>query len=379
MKIGINGQKLLVKDPAGPERYTYNLINALAKIDRDNEYSIYFDGAPDKNYFSQLTYSNSSFKPVTVSSKLSWTQSGLSKELKSNPVDVFFTPVHTMPIFRKKKLKVVGMIHGLEYKFSKSKNIIKKLLLGRPEEYLAKKSHALIVPTEATKNEILSRGWISKDNPKISVVHEGVSDIFYKRDAEEMQQVRKKYDIGDSRYLLFVSTIQPRKNIPIMIQGYAEALRKNPDLADTKLVVVGKPGWSYEESYDAPKKFNIEKNVMFPGFLPDSDLPPLFSGAEAFISISLEEGFGLPLLEAMACETPALVSDIPAFKEVGGDFPLYVKPTDYEEIGNSIALIFHGGYTKERVGGAKERAKNFTWEKTAEKTLSVIQKVAENI
>ena len=163
-----------------------------------------------------------------------------------------------------------------------------------------------------------------------------------------------------------------------MIQGYAEALKKNPDLSDTHLLIVGKKGWGAEESYNAPKKFGVEKNVLFPGFLPDEDLASLFSGAEAFISISLEEGFGLPLLEAMACETPALVSDIPAFKEVGGEFPLYVKPNDYEEIGNSIALIFHGGYKPERIYGAKLRAQEFTWDRTAQKTLEIIQQVAEN-
>ena len=379
MKIGINGQRLLVQDPAGPERYTYNLINALAKIDRDNEYRVYFNGEPGKDYFPKLTYSNNSFKPVVVKSRVSWTQSGLAKELKRNPVDVFFTPVHTMPIYRNKKLKVVGMIHGLEYKFvSKSVSFLKRLTLGKPEEYLAKKSHALIVPTLATKNEIIKREWIEKDDPKISIVHEGAGENFYKREAEEISAVRKKYGLGEKRYILFVSTIQPRKNIPVMVQGYAEALKKNPDLADTHLLIVGKKGWDAEESYNAPKKFGVEANVLFPGFLSDDDLASLFSGAEAFISVSLEEGFGLPLLEAMACETPALVSDIPAFKEVGGEFPLYVKPNDYEEIGNSIALIFHGGYKPERIYGAKLRAQEFTWDRTAQKTLEIIQKVAEN-
>ena len=379
MKIGINGQRLLVQDPAGPERYTYNLINALAKLDRDNEYKIYFSGEPGKDYFSKLTYSNNSFKPVVVKSRVSWTQYGLAKELRRNPVDVFFTPVHTMPIYRNRKLKVVGMIHGLEYKFVKaSLNPIKKLLLGKPEEYLAKRAHALIVPTEATKKEIIKRGWVKGADSKISIVHEGVGDNFYKRDPEEITAVRKKYDLGDKRYILFVSTIQPRKNIPLMVQGYAEALRKNPNLSDTHLLIVGKTGWSSEESYNAPKKFGVEKNVLFPGFLPDEDLASLFSGAEAFISISLEEGFGLPLLEAMACETPALVSDIPAFKEVGGEFPLYVNPQDYEEIGNSIALIFHGGYKPERIYGAKLRSQEFTWDRTAQKTLEIIQQVAEN-
>ncbi|GIW69608.1 MAG: hypothetical protein KatS3mg101_0355 [Patescibacteria group bacterium] len=105
MRIGINGQRLLVKDPAGPERYTYNLINALAKIDHDNEYRIYFQEIPDKEYFSRLTYSNSSFKAVFVKSKISWTQVGLAIELKKNPRRSFFHSSSYNAHTQKQKLK----------------------------------------------------------------------------------------------------------------------------------------------------------------------------------------------------------------------------------------------------------------------------------
>ncbi len=378
MRIGINGQRLLVKDPAGPERYTHNLINALARIDHDNEYRIYFQGVPEKEYFSRLVYSNNSFRAVALESPISWTQVGLAKELLKNPVDLLFTPVHTMPIFRKSNLKVVGMIHGLEYKYSKTKNIFKKILLGKPEMYLAKNSTALIVPTQATKNEILRREWVKESENKITVIHEGVSDCFYKRDLQEISAIRKKYNLQNFRYLLFVSTIQPRKNIPSMVAAYAEAVRLDPTLSDTRLLVVGKTGWDTEESFNAPRKYGVEKNVLFLGFLPDEDLPALFSGAVAFISLSLEEGFGLPLLEAMACETPALVSSIPAFKEVGGEFPVYVNPTDVRGFAKAIIKAFSGKYEMERVYGAKLRAREFTWDRTAQKTLEVFQKVVEN-
>ncbi|GIW69605.1 MAG: hypothetical protein KatS3mg101_0352 [Patescibacteria group bacterium] len=143
-------------------------------------------------------------------------------------------------------------------------------------------------------------------------------------------------------------------------------------------MIVGKTGWDTEESFSAPRKFNVEKNVLFLGFLPDEDLPPLFSGAVAFISLSLEEGFGLPLLEAMACETPALVSSIPAFKEVGGEFPIYVNPVDVKGFAKAILKAFSGKYEPERVYGAKLRSQEFTWDRTAQKTLGVFQKVIEN-
>lgn len=380
MKIGINGQMLLIDQPAGPEKYTYNLINSLAKIDHENQYVLFFNKNPGKDYFDKLTYYNSSFTSVLVESKISWTQVGLARELHKRPIDLFFTAVHTMPIFKPQKLKIVGMIHGLEYRFSKKTlNPIKNWLLGKPEWYLTKYSDALIVPTSSVKDEIVKKGWLDRDNPKISVINEGVSDIFYKRDETEVSNIRKKYNLGNSRYLLYVSTIQPRKNIPGMVAAYADAINKNPDLKDTKMLIVGKAGWDYEESLNSPKKYNVEKNVLFLGRLPDEELPPLFSGALGYINVSLEEGFGLPLLEAMACETPTLVSNLACFKEIGEELPLYVRPTDIDEISNSIALLFHGGYKKEKISPAKARAQKFTWINSAQKTLDVFKQVAKNL
>ncbi len=379
MKIGINGQRLLSKDPAGPEKYTYNLINALAKIDRSNQYVIFFTSEPDAEYFKKLTYSNAQFTYKTIPKKYSWTQYSLAKELLRNPIDIFFTPVHTMPIIHSKTMKVVGMIHGLEYKFSHGfKNPIKRMLINKPEKYLCKHSDELIVPTLATKLEIVKRKWIKDPDKKIAIIPEGVNDAFYKRDSQEISEVRIKYNLGENPYLLFVSTIQPRKNIPATIEAFSKMLKSRPDLLSTKLVIVGKSGWDTEASFEAPKKYGVEHNVLFLGRAPDADLPPLFSGAAGFVNLSLEEGFGLPLLEAMACQTPALVSNIPAFKEVGGPYPLYANPVDTDEISKNMSKLLDGSYETESIKGALERAENFTWDKTAERTLSVFQKAVEN-
>ncbi|HSX38996.1 MAG TPA: glycosyltransferase family 1 protein [Candidatus Saccharimonadales bacterium] len=364
-KIGINGERLLIKEPAGPENYIYNIINALAKIDSANEYTIYLTKNPESDYFNKLTNANSKFKFKVIKSSLSWTQSGLALELHKNPVDIFFTAVHTMPIFHSKKTKFVAMIHGLEYKYQKGN----EFLLEGPTRYTVKHSDLVIVPSDFTLAEILNKKWkVSPD--KIKVVPEGVGENFYKRHSLEIAPILDKYRLKTRNYLLYVSTIQPRKNLPKLIEAFSLIVKKDPTL---KLAVSGKLGWGYEESLAAPRKFGIEDNVIFLQRTTDEDLPALFSGALMYVSTSFEEGFGLTLLEAMACETPCLVSDIPSFKALGENLVSYVDPNAVSSIKIGIEQLTQNYPTIEFLQKAAEHAKNYTWEKTAKATLDFIQ------
>ncbi len=362
MKIGINGQRLLIENPAGPEIYTYNIINALAKIDHDNMYVIYFDKSPTPQYFAALTKSNHCFSYKVVRPFVSWTQISLALELLLHPVDVFFTAVHTMPIVHLPQAKIVAMIHGLEYKYN---SIVKS---AWPLWYTALFSTKIIVPSQYTKTQLLQKRWGVKEN-KLAIISEGVDDKFYKRPQTEINQVTAKYNISDTPYLLFVSTIQPRKNLPKLVEGFSMFAKNNPKF---KLCISGKLGWNYEESITSPKKFGVEDSVLFLGRTSDSELPALLSGATAFVSTSLEEGFGLPLLEALACETPCLVSDIDAFKALGKAFVMYVDPHDSLAIAESLQKVcetVHDDSLKQ----ARDYAKNLTWENSAKETLTVFK------
>jgi len=214
MKIGLNGQVIQISNPAGPEVYTINLFKNLARLDSENDYTIYLDKTPSKEFFNEITGGNPKFSFKVLEGEKLWTQRYLAKELIKNPVDVFFTAVHTIPMIITGKTKFVVMIHGLEYKFTKGfKNPLKKLKIERPIRYAAKHSDKIIVPSKATKDEILKRRWGIKDE-KIKIVYEGVSEEFYERTGDEIKKIREKYDLKDSPYLLFVSTIKPRKNLP---------------------------------------------------------------------------------------------------------------------------------------------------------------------
>jgi glycosyltransferase involved in cell wall biosynthesis len=283
----------------------------------ENEYFIYTTRKPEKDLENKIKQGNEKFHFKEIEYRKLWTQYGLAKELIKNPVDVFFTAIHSIPMIRSSKTKFVVMIHGLEYQYTSGyKNPLNRFFIERPIRYAIKHSDKIITPSLATKKEILKRNW-NVDEKKIEVVYEGVSEEFYPKSEEEIDKIRKKYEIGKNPYLLFVSTLQPRKNIPNMVRAFCQFISENKDMKNTLLLIIGKKGWDYEESLEAPQKYGVEKNVKFLGRIPEEDLPILYSGAKWYINVSFEEGFGLPLLESMACGIPSVVSNIPAHKEVG--------------------------------------------------------------
>jgi glycosyltransferase involved in cell wall biosynthesis len=374
MKIGLNGQVIQISNPAGPEVYTINLFKNLARLDSENDYTIYLDRTPSKEFFNEITGGNPKFSFKVLEGEKLWTQHYLAKELIKNPVDVFFTAVHTIPMIRTGKTKFVVMIHGLEYKFTKGfKNPMKKLKIERPIRYAAKHSDKIIVPSKATKDEILKRRWGIKDE-KIKIVYEGVSEEFYERTGDEIKKIREKYDLKDSPYLLFVSTIQPRKNLPSTIRAFSQFINENPEMKNTLLLIAGKNGWDYQESLEAPDKFGITENVKFIGRVPQEDLPALYSGSKGYINISYDEGFGLPLLESMACGIWSVVSDIPAHREVGGSLPIYADPYNIENIKDGIFKIMTSDFDKNLL---LDRAAGFSWKRTAEKTLEILKETSK--
>ena len=373
MRIGLNGQKLLIKELAGPEVYTFNTYKAFTKLDQENEYVVYFEKKPSKEFWLSLSNHNSNFSYKVLPKNISWTHINLAIELFKNPIDVYFAANHTLPFFRPRKTKFVSMIHGLEYKVNKQfyKNPLKLLIHPLLIWFVLFYSKVIIVPSKAVKKALSNGRWLFVRNNKIRIIHEGVDASFHKRSESEIKEVRKTYELGKHPYLFFVSTIQPRKNIPRMVEAFSRVLRENTDLKDVLLVISGKKGWLFEESLESPAKFGVKENVRFLGFTPNEDLPILFSGSKYFISCSLEEGFGIPLLQAMACEKVGIVSDIPAFKELGRDLPFYVNPKNIESIKNGMVKALTTPIDKNRELKAKEISKYYTWEKGAQKLITI--------
>jgi len=203
-----------------------------------------------------------------------------------------------------------------------------------------------------------------------------------------MDEIRNKYGIR-GEYILFVGTLQPRKNIVRLIEAFAfvchpelvsgSQSKRDSDLRqnDIQLVIVGKKGWLFDEILKAPKKFGIEDKVKFLDFVADEDLPLFYKNALCFVLPSLYEGFGLPILEAMQYGCPVITSNVSSLPEAGGDAALYVNPLDVDDIVKNLELIIQNSELRNKLKKkGYEQVKKFSWEKTARETLRVLEEVA---
>jgi glycosyltransferase involved in cell wall biosynthesis len=395
MKIGLVGQNLLIDKPAGVEKYIYYIFHNLAKIDKTNEYTVYLPKTPEESWWKTLTNSNEHFKykviPYSTKPFVSWTQMLLAQELYKNPIDVIFYPFDTISgllnFFMPKQFNPVCMIHDFGYiKTKEYRNPIIRLIHFFTIYYVIVFSKKLIVPANSVKETALKMyptfGDVLYKKDKMEVVVEGLNPYFTEtnkpKGAKTIKELRNKYGIEDNPYLYFVSTIQPRKNIPIMIEAFSKVIKENPKHKDVQMVLTGKYGWHYNESLEAPKKFKIEDNVKFIGRTSDEEVATLMKNAQAFINISIEEGFGLPALEAMSCKTPMILSDIDVYKELARDYAIYVDPLNVENIKEGILAALEDNYPKNAIEMAKKLSEKYTWEKAAQKTLEVFTKTLNN-
>lgn len=370
MKIGLNGQNLFTNQPAGPEVFTYNLYKNIAQTDKENEYTVYLTKTPSPQEWGELTLGNQKFKFKVLSKFPSWTQVSLALELFINKVDTYFTPVHTIPGIHPPTTKIVSMIHGIEYDQNKNLKGLNKIIHPLILWWVIKFSNRLIVPSKATFESIKSLNWPFINTNKIHIIHEGVSNIFTRKDENEVKNTLQKFNIDpNTKYFFMLSTIQPRKNYPKSIEAFSKFVKSANEYENFKLIIAGKKGWEYKETLESPQKFGVQDNVIFLDHVETQDLPALFSGSQAFVSFSLQEGFGLPLIEALACQTKALVSNISAFKEIGEEFPIYCDTQNTDEMVEGFEKILKHDVDFEKL---RIHLQKFTWNKTAQSVISLL-------
>jgi len=236
---------------------------------------------------------------------------------------------------------------------------------------VARTTHVL-ADSAATKNDLVELYRASPD--KITVLYGGVDARFAPvRDPEQLAAVRAKYNIGLNPFILGLGTIQPRKNYKRLIQAFA-ALRS--PRSTLRLVIVGGKGWLYDDVFAEVKHLGLEGCVLFPGFVDDDDLPVLYSAAEVLAFPSIYEGFGLPILEAMACGTPVVTSVTSSLPELAGDAALLIEPTDVGAIAAALHRVLQEADLRRKlIAAGFEQASKFSWEKAAAQLLEIYERV----
>jgi len=228
----------------------------------------------------------------------------------------------------------------------------------------------IISDSENSKKDLVSVFNISPE--KVNVIPFGIADEFFrKRDDTLKKKIRAKYSVGD-RFILNVGTLHPRKNIERICLAYKK-LREGKNISH-KLVIVGRGGWSYKKFFNLPERLELTDEIIFLGNVPQEDLPVLYNSAEVFLYPSLYEGFGLPVLEAMACGIPVVTSNTSSLPEVAGGAAILVDPYNVNEIVSALYdLLTDKNLQRDMVDKGLERARKFSWDRTAKDTRAVYQ------
>jgi glycosyltransferase involved in cell wall biosynthesis len=231
--------------------------------------------------------------------------------------------------------------------------------------YCRRADHIIAV-SETTRQDIISAYHLSPE--KVTVIHEAAAPHFRPQSAEAQRRVRQTYGLPD-RYLLYVGTIEPRKNLERLLDAWAPLYQADDC---PPLVIVGRRGWLSDGFFAALEASPVQDGVMLTGYVPDADLPALYSAATAFVFPSLYEGFGLPPLEAMACGTPVICANVSSMPEVVGDAALLVDPEDALSIRQALRRITHDADLADELRArGTSRAAAFSWTRVAEETMAV--------
>jgi len=307
-----------------------------------------------------------------------WTQIGLPFHLflKREKIDIFFSPGHYAPRFS----PVPTVISIMDLAFLHFPDYFTKKDLAQLKSwtsYSIKKAKAVLAISQSSKDDIIKLYGIPDD--KVQVTYLGIKDgTSLTPHIYPMQELQTKYGIS-KEFVLFVGTLQPRKNIVRLIEAFSTLLKKESfNKSDLQLVIVGKKGWQYEPILEAPKKFGVEERVKFLNFVPDDELILLYKNALCFAWPSLYEGFGLPILEAMKMGCPVITSNVSSMPEAGGDAAIYVDPTSTEDIAKKLDQVLSDSKLRqELIEKGRKQVLKFDWENTARETLSVLEKVAK--
>lgn len=388
MKIWIDGYEANVPQRLGSSQVAFELINHLEKIDHQNDYAILLPSTPMEDL--PKTREGWHYK-ICKPNKL-WTRIALPLALyttRQKP-DLFFSPTHYIPRFS--PVKTIVTIFDLS--FIHFPEMFKKQDLWQLKnwtKFSILNSNHIVTISNFSKKDIMEqyKEQYKIDNKKITVTYPGYdSDVFIPiKDKHKIEKIKEKYKVGND-YIIYIGTIQPRKNLVNLIEAFSTVINQGVylphlgNLSKLQLVIVGKTtgpgrkGWKYEDILNRPSELGIENRVRFTGYLPKKELPLLLSGAAAFILPSLWEGFGIPVVEAMACGIPVIVSNVSSLPEVVGKAGLFIDPYSLTEIEQAIRTILTDKKLHTKLSYASlAQAKKFSWEKMAREVLKVFEEV----
>jgi glycosyltransferase involved in cell wall biosynthesis len=341
----------------------------LLRIDRENKYIVFYN---DPSHLGRFPAAKEIVLPGKQPVARLWREHvALPLACRRERVDILHCPKSAIPYFA--PCPTVVTLHDLiPLKHPETEKFAAQMYWRLQIPIAARRSNFIITDSEHARQEILADFGLPPE--KVKAIMLGFDPrMSNRREAASGEAIRTKYGLP-SDYLLYVGTIQPRKNLDTLIQAFNH-LKRNGSTG-LKLVIVGRKGWLYERLFAGIKESNLESEIIFTGFVPDEELPYIYDCARVFVYLSLFEGFGLPPLEAMACGVPVITSDTTSLPEVVGDAGITVPPTDVAAVEDALMRVLTDPALAARMRDTGlSRAQLFSWEAAARETLDVYRTI----
>lgn len=367
MRIGIDA-RLVYYSKAGIGQYIIHLSKNLAKLQTPEENFLLLQSRKDKTKIIK----NNNFSRISL-----WTpshhrveQTAIRFETATLGLDLLHSPDFIPPF--KRNYKSVITVHDLAFLLYPQFMTKESARYYGQIDQAVKNTDHIIAVSQATKNDLIKLLGVPQE--KITVIHEGRNPIYQPMDKTKAQAFVKRTFGLDANFIFFLSTLEPRKNIPTLLASYKwlKDHYKRPE----KLVLAGSKGWLFDEVDETIKKLKLEDDVMLLGRVGDQEVHHLYNAASMLVYPSFYEGFGLPPLEAMNCGTPVIASKIKVMPEVVGDAALLIDPHDVEQLGVTMhRLLTDQNLREDLIAKGFKRAEKFSWDQAARETLAVYRKV----
>lgn len=383
MRIALNCQ-LLSMNTTGVTRYISELVKALPRVDSPHQYTLLLNRQVPESLLPQAArpldgVGDSVERQVTrfpitgTKSRILWEQFVQPLEVAFRGFDVIHHTDRSMP-WLPTDIPSVSTIQDISYaSFPETYTRGKVVYNEITARIAAARANRIITVSENTKREVMN--YLQVPEERIQVIHSAVDDVFQPiPSVDALQQVRQRFELP-ARLILYVGSLNPRKNVTTLIRAYAE-LKRGTDLPH-KLILVGPSEWKSGPVFEAIRELGLESEVLWPGSIHGSNLAYIYNLADLFAFPSLHEGFGFPPLEAMACGTPVICSNAASLPEVVGDAAITVEAMDVAGLAQAMAQVLADpDLARQLRGKGLEQAGRFSWERTARETIEVYEQVA---
>ncbi len=371
MKIAVYAKPLSEPGVAnGIITYSWTLLKNLARVDQKNEYHLF----TNKPILRKID--SPRFHERLIQVPRLWVYTGLAAEFLKNHYDLYFGLKEILPLPLRRPRSVVSCL-DLAIVPGQKVNWMGRMHHWVTVHYVLKNADRILAISETTKNEIIQKAGVHPDRIIVTPLSYDADLYRTANDLPRIDEVKRKIGIVGPYVLSAVSTIWHRKNIVNIIKGFHAYKKKGGQ--PHQLVFTGRKGDPvyYEEVLALIRDLELTKDVFITGGVPANDMASLYSGASVLLFPSLHEGFGMPILEAMACGCPVITSNLSAMPEVAGDAGILVDPLSTAEIGSALEKVLSNeSFRSDLVKRGYERVKLFSWEKTAQKTLGVLESLS---